>query len=191
MITYAEVLAKIVATLTGRPPGTEIEPEDHEDTEIMILDYIEQLKTAVQAAIVGNLILTGSPASNLSATGVKIILTAGANFAFGDIGYIKSDGTLGLPKADAIATASALFMCADATIVSAASGNWLVLGIARNDAWNWTPGQTIFLSTGGTTANTLVQVAPSGTDHVIQKIGMATHANRMFFKPELAQVEHT
>ncbi len=191
MITYAEVLAKIVATLTGRPQGAEIEPEDHEDTEIMILDYIEQLKTAVQGAIVNNLILTGSPASNLSATGVKIILTAGANFSFGDIGYIKNDGTLGLPKADAIATASALFMCADATIVSAASGNWLVLGIARNDAWNWTTGQTIFLSTGGTTANTLVQVAPSGTDHVIQKIGIATHADRMFFKPELAQVEHT
>jgi hypothetical protein len=44
MITYAEVLAKIVATLTGRLPGTEIDPEDHEDTEIIILDYIEQLK---------------------------------------------------------------------------------------------------------------------------------------------------
>ena len=61
MITYAEVLAKIVATLTGRPPGTEIEPEDHEDTEIMILDYLEQLKIAVQGAIVNNLILTGYP----------------------------------------------------------------------------------------------------------------------------------
>ncbi len=147
MITYAEVLAKIIATLSGRPAGTEIHPEDHEDTEIMILDYIEQLKTAVQGAPISNLLLTGSPGSNLTATGVKIILTASANFVFGDIGYIKSDGTIGLPKADAIATASALFMCADATINIATSENWLVLGIARNDAWNWTVGQTIFLST--------------------------------------------
>ena len=44
MITYAEVLAKIVSTLTGRPPGTEIQPQDHEETEILILDYIEQLR---------------------------------------------------------------------------------------------------------------------------------------------------
>ncbi len=75
----------------------------------MILDYIEQLKTAVQGAPISNLLLTGSPGSNLTASGVKIILTASANFAFGDIGYIKSDGTIGMPKAEAIATASALF----------------------------------------------------------------------------------
>jgi hypothetical protein len=46
VITYAEVLAKIISTLTGRPVGAEIQPQDHEDTEIMILDYIEQLKVS-------------------------------------------------------------------------------------------------------------------------------------------------
>lgn len=44
MITYYQVLDKIVSALTGRPTGTRVEPVDHENAEIMILDYIEQLK---------------------------------------------------------------------------------------------------------------------------------------------------
>ena len=50
MITYAEVLDKIISTLTGRPAGTEIQPQDHQDTEVMILDYIEQLKTSTSGS---------------------------------------------------------------------------------------------------------------------------------------------
>ena len=43
----------------------------------------------------------------------------------------------------------------------------------------------------GTTGNTLSQTAPSATDDVIQIVGVATHADRMFFNPSLVQVEHT
>jgi hypothetical protein len=134
--------------------------------------------------------LEAAPAADVTASGIIISLTAGANLAFGDVGYIKSDGKVGLIDADAIATMSGLVM-AIASISTDAAGLFLVLGIARNDAWNWTVGGLIYGTVTGTTGNTLSQTAPSGTDDVIQILGVATHADRMLFNPNLVQVEHT
>ena len=76
-----------------------------------------------------------------------------------------------------------------ATIDANASGLFLVEGIARNDAWNWTVGGKIFGTVTGTTTNTLSQTAPTATTDVVQVMGVATHADRMFFRPQLTQVE--
>jgi hypothetical protein len=81
-------------------------------------------------------------------------------------------------------------MCADATINQDASGNYLVHGIARDDTWAWTVGGLIYLTVTGTTGNTLSQTMVSGTDDVVQIIGIATHADRMYFYPQLPQVEY-
>lgn len=132
-----------------------------------------------------------APATDLSSTGVKVALTAGVNMAFGDVGYIGSDGKVALGKADVIAHASAVVMCVDATISANASGNFIFLGVARQDAWNWTVGGLIYLSVTGTTGNTLTQTAPSAADQVIQILGIATHADRMIFNPQLVQIERT
>jgi hypothetical protein len=32
---------------------------------------------------------------------------------------------------------------------------------------------------------------PTGADDVIQIMGVATHADRMYFNPQLVQIEHT
>jgi hypothetical protein len=116
---------------------------------------------------------------------------AGVAVAFGDVGYIASTGKVLLGDADAIATSSCIVMCADASIAQDASGNWLLLGIARDDTWNWTVGGLIYLTVTATSGNTLSQTAPTGADDVIQILGVATHADRMFFSPQLVQVEHT
>ena len=105
--------------------------------------------------------------------------------------YINSDGEAQIVDADAIATSSGVVMCADATISADASGTYLLHGIARDDTWVWTPGALIFITVTGTTGNTLSVTAPSGIDDVIQIIGVATHADRILFKPSLVQVEHT
>jgi hypothetical protein len=84
---------------------------------------------------------------------------------------------------------SGLFMCVDAQIAADATGNFMILGFARDDTWNWTVGGTIYGTVTGTTGNTLSQTAPTGTDDVVQILGVATHADRMFFSPQLTQVE--
>ncbi len=132
-----------------------------------------------------------APASDHSVSGLMTTFTAAANLAFGDVCYINSSGQAALVDADAIASSSGLVMCADATISSAASGNFLLHGVARDDTWAWTPGALIYITVTGTTGNTLSATAPTGTDDVIQIVGVATHADRMFFSPQLVQVEHT
>jgi len=134
--------------------------------------------------------LTAAPSANSTVSGTIIQLAATQTQAIGDVCYIASTGKASLAKADAIANANAVVMCADASIATDATGNYLVLGIARYDTWNWTVGGLIYLSTTGTTGNTLTQTAPSGANNVIQVLGVATHADRMLFKPSLVQVEH-
>jgi hypothetical protein len=133
--------------------------------------------------------VTAVPASDHSATGVIIQLTAGVALNFGDVGYIASTGKVLLIDADAISTMTGVVMCIDGSISADSSGNFLILGVARDDTWNWTVGGVIYGTVTGTTGNTLSQTAPSGTDDVVQIIGIATHADRMLFNPQLVQTE--
>ena len=130
-----------------------------------------------------------APGADLEASGVKLSLTANENQAFGDVCTIDSSGEAAIAQADAIANASVVVMCVDATVSLGATGTYLMIGVARQDAWAWTVGGLIYLSTTGTTGNTLTQTAPSGTSNVVQIMGIATHADRMMFSPNLTQVE--
>ena len=134
----------------------------------------------------GSLItLTEDPADH-AYTGIDVTLTAGENVVFGNVCYFKSDGKMWKADADAIATATAIGM-AVATIAAEATGKFLLYGIAEDSHWNWTVGALLYLSitTGG------MQVgAPVGTDDVIQILGVATHADRVFFNPQLIQGIH-
>ena len=101
---------------------------------------------------------------------------------------IGSDGDATIANASAYSTASALFMCLG-TVTTGNPGTYLALGVARNDTWAWTVGGFVYLSTTGTTTNTLTQTAPSTSGQVVQLLGVATHADRIYFKPELIQLE--
>jgi hypothetical protein len=138
----------------------------------------------------GSVALTAAPGADHTTSGTTIQLVAAQAQAIGDVCCINASGQATLAKADAIANASAVVMVADATIGSGATGNYLVMGVARDDTWNWTVGGTVYLSTTGTTGNTLTQTAPSAANNVIQVIGVAIHADRMLFNPSLVQVEH-
>ena len=59
----------------------------------------------------------------------------------------------------------------------------------RDDSYaGWTVGGLLYLST---TAGAITQTAPSGTDDVIQILGVAYASKIIFFNPQLVQVEHT
>lgn len=131
-----------------------------------------------------------NPTTDLTGTGITSSdLVANENQAFGDVCFINSTGQAQLGDADAIATASCVVMALE-TITTDNAGLYLKLGLARNDSWNWTIGGLIYLSTTGTSGNTLTQTAPSGTDDVIQLLGVAKTADIVYFKPELVQLEH-
>ena len=120
---------------------------------------------------------TPAPTNDLVASGQTVQLTAGEDLVFGDLVYVKSDGKMGKADADAIATAYCVAM-ALGTIANNATGTFLLRGFVRNDAWNWTVGQPIYLSS---TAGGLTQTAPSGSLKCVVYVGMAMHADRMYF----------
>lgn len=129
------------------------------------------------------------PGSDHEASGVKLALTANEAQNFGDVCRINSSGSAQLADSSVIATASMAVMCVSNSVAGAATGQYLMLGIARDDSWAWTVGGLIYLSLTGTTGNTLTQTAPTATDEVVQVVGIATHADRMMFYPNLVQVE--
>lgn len=129
-----------------------------------------------------------APAADHTAYGMTTTFTANEGQAFGDVVFINASGKAQLGDADAIATASCIAMCTQ-TVSTDGTASYLLQGIARDDTWNWTVGGPIFLSTTGTTGNTLTQTAPSGTGDVVQVLGVATHADRIYFSPSLSQSE--
>jgi len=135
-----------------------------------------------------NFLISSFPSADLTSSGIKITLTANENQTAGDACFINSSGKAQIGDADAIATASCVALCIE-DVVTNATGTYLLHGFFRKNSWNWTVGGTIYLSTTGTTTNTLTHTAPSGTDDVIQVLGMAVHADCIYFKPELTQVE--
>lgn len=138
----------------------------------------------------GSLSLTPAPGTDRTASGLTASLTAGETLVFGSICYIGSTGKVYKAKADVIAKASALYMCVDQDgVATDGTGTFMILGYARLDAWNWTVGGLLYLDAAN--YGYAVQTAPSATDQVIQILGQATHADRLFFSPQLVQVEHT
>ena len=141
-----------------------------------------------------NILVDTTPAADVAANGIKGVFTNGnaGAVAFGDVCYMAADGHLEFADADQITTMPGLYM-ALGTINAAASGEWLLMGIARNDAWNWTIGAgtlgLIYVSVTGTTGNTLTQTAPSGAGDQVQIVGHAISADIMMFNPDYTYVE--
>lgn len=124
-----------------------------------------------------------APDKDKSYSGMIIKLTANEAQAIGDVCYINSDGEAQLGDADAFTTSQISVMAVE-TIAADIVGTYLLSGIVRNDSWNWSPvGGYIYLSTSGTTGNTLTQTPPSAPDDAIVILGVATHADRLMFNP--------
>jgi hypothetical protein len=139
--------------------------------------------TGVTMADAANQTWDVAPASDGGFSGDVESVTAGETVALRDVLYQKSaDSEWYLADADALATMPVMRMAVGAG-TDGNPVNTIVRGVVRYDTWTWTPGQPIYVSTTGTTGNTLTQTAPSGESDVIQIVGYALSATVMYFDP--------
>lgn len=145
-------------------------------------------KNAATATLTNKMVaLTETPGSDNTATGIIVVMTAGDNVVAGNVCYLDNAAKWKLADAN-VAGKYPVAAMALGTIAADATGNFLLLGVVRSDQWTWTVGGVIYLST---TAGTMTQTQPAATDDVIQILGVATHADRIFFRPDLSWITHT
>lgn len=104
-----------------------------------------------------------------------------SNTAVGDLVYLDSSATWQKTDADSTTTAYGLIGIA---LEVKASGNAVKVALpgsfVRIDAWNWTPGVTLYL---GETAGAIQTAIPTGADNVIRVVGFAVNADYIYFYP--------
>jgi len=133
--------------------------------------------------------IASSPDSDHSAEGPKCNdINAGESVTAMQCVYLKSDGEWWKTNASSVATALGMLAL---SLESKLDGEAMTVALpgcfVRDDTWNWTVGDVLYLST---TAGSLTPTAPSGTEEVIRIAGYATHADRLFFDPDKTIVVH-
>lgn len=128
--------------------------------------------------------LQDAPSSDHAANGVIANMTTDVVVTFGQALHIDSTGGFVLADADAATTAPCTALAIEAG--AAGSRDVLLQGFIRDDTWAWTIGGVVYLSTTG---GALTQTAPAGTGDQVQVLGVATHADRMWFSPDLTLIE--
>jgi len=126
-----------------------------------------------------------APADN-AATGIVFSFIAGATLAIGDVVYIHTDGEVAKADADAVTSMPAVGICVGA----GTDGNAvdvLVQGIMHDTSAfpTFTVGADVFVDT---TAGAVTATAPSGSGDTVQKIGVATHADMVYFNFNTTEV---
>jgi hypothetical protein len=126
-----------------------------------------------------------APADN-AATGIVFSFIAGATLAVGDVVYMHTDGEVAKADADAVTSMPAIGICVGA----GTDGNAvdvLVQGIMHDTSAfaTFTPGADIFVS--GTEA-AVTATAPSGSGDTVQKVGVALHADMVYFNFNTTEV---
>jgi len=155
------------------------------DNSDLAIPTEQAVKTYVDAQVSPDTIeIDPTPPSSGTARGMTATMTVDVNATgFGAALYMASDGNF----EEANATSSGTVPC---TALSAESGTGskmvLLVGFARNDAWNWTAGEMIYV---GTSNGSLTQIQPSSSGEFVQLVGYATHADRIYFNPNLAMNE--
>lgn len=122
--------------------------------------------------------LTAAHGSDDTYTGTTIIgLNNSGGVTQWDTVYLNSSSQWVLADANGSGTYPARGL-AVATVSTGNATTVLVNGTVRNDAWNWTPGGTIYLSG---TAGGLTQTAPSASGDNVQQVGFALTADIAYF----------
>ena len=167
-----------------------VELQNDAGDTIYVDDFLVKKYTVNEPTVDYNndILLSSIPNSDHSVSGITAIEPTGQAGVFGDILYLASDGMWNLGHAGVAIYTPALRM-ATGTITDGSSYELLITGFARDDTWNWTPGGIIYLNDVGTSTNTLTQTAPSDSGDIVQRVGVATHADRMWFDPDFTILE--
>ena len=118
------------------------------------------------------------PSTDLTASGIIISATVDTNSTgVGAALYMASDGHFDEADADSTTTMPCRVLAVES---GTGTKNVLLQGFLRKDAWNWTVGGDLYIST---TTGALTQTAPSGSGDQVQKIGFAWTADIAYFSP--------
>lgn len=130
--------------------------------------------------------LNEAPTTDQTASGLIVAMTYGESITKGDLLYFKSDGKV--YKADANGVSTYPVMGLALATASTGSNNVLLHGVYKDvSRYNFTVGGVVYLSI---TAGTETQSQPAATNDVIQVVGIATHADRIYFKPSADYLTH-
>lgn len=125
------------------------------------------------------------PTTNQTASGLIVSMTYGESISKGNLLYFKSDGKVYLADANGASTYPVMGLAL--ATASSGSNNVLLHGIYTDTAYSFTVGGVVYLST---TAGAATQSQPAATNDVIQVVGVATHANRIYFNPSADYLTH-
>ena len=137
---------------------------------------------------------TDVPNSDHEATGVIVKITSSGTLARGVPVYIDGSGTVDAADADAVGTMPAIGINTTDLSGGAGEAEILISGIYRDDTYNFTPGDDVYVSTdpASNTANSdvlgITTTAPSGAGDTVQKIGVVLTADTVFFNFNTAEV---
>lgn len=130
--------------------------------------------------------LNEAPTNTQTVSGLIVSMTYGESIVPGDLLYFKSDGKV--YKADANGVSTYPVMGLALATASTGSNSVLLHGIYRDDTrYAFTVGGVVYLST---TAGAETQTQPSAVNDVIQVVGIATHADRIYFNPSADYLTH-
>ena len=176
----------IKVTVTGTPT---ISWDESEDKFSFSKGIIANITGNVTGDVSGTVIINTGLADH-TYSGIIAQMTNGSavTTARGDVVYLNLSTRCLIADADALSTSLVVGMCADASIGTSATGNYLLHGFYRDDSWTWTAGAVLYLSTAGTTGNTITETAPSGSSDAVVVIGMAYDSNIIYFNPQLVRV---
>lgn len=144
-------------------------------------------KKIIATSLLENSILNPIPATDLTASGIKADMVFGATIVFGEILYQNSNGKLLKAKGIAAETKNPGIAMALESGADTETKKVLLQGFVRNDAWAFSVGAFVYLSAG--TEGAITQTRPATSGNLIQVLGIATHADRMYFNPQLVMVE--
>jgi len=118
-------------------------------------------------------------------SGITAIMTCAEDLVRGDVVYTVI-GKMAKADADSPLTMPGIALHTGLQSSADALASFLLLGYFRDDTWNWTAGEYLYV---GTTPGELTQTRPSGLGDQVQVLGIAITANIIFFCPSLELVE--
>jgi hypothetical protein len=120
-------------------------------------------------------------------SGTTVNLTCHETIAFGKPVFVNSDGEAALANATAASTMPAIGL---AVVGGNAADTCTILihGIVAETDWTWTPGGTIYVDDSASGVLTATVGDVSGTDHVVQIMGIALHADAMLVNPSFSTI---
>jgi len=122
-----------------------------------------------------------APAADLSCSGIKGTGTAGEDLVFGNVCYLKADGKFWKADASALATTQGRLVVATRPITAESLGEFLFIGLLRDDSWAWIVGGTVYVSA---TSGEMTQTPPGTPGEQVRKLGYADTPATVWFDPD-------